>query len=421
MLLAVVFAFGLSVVSEARAAAPVDFYYPQGYAAGPYFSTREAACEYLTGRLAPPLAWSYKADWGYCVQRDSSGQYVNSANVYGTPRCAPNGTAPDTSKPLAQQCGDPAPNCSDASLASKYIGAWVVGSGVAPDYACIQGCQYPQGSTAVGLQSSYGMSIGKGNGKTCSGANYDSIDTTTKPTDPPSPVSCGKMGLVYGTVNGVGICAKGGEIPGTTVTKNDTKTSTATDASGVQAPSQTTNTTTNVTNINGVPTVTRTTTNPDGTKTSATESKDAFCAKNADDSVCKDTDSFQGSCAASFTCTGDAIQCAIAKEQYTRNCQAEASHPYRDAFSAEEGKPQGNAGVIAATGGLQVVDVQNKLDNVTDRFGTGACPAPLVMRPMDVTVEISFQPVCEYAGWIRAIVLLCTALFCARILFFNKD
>lgn len=179
--------------------------------------------------------------------------------------------------------------------------------------------------------TSYASDIGMGTGATCSGANYDTIDTTTKATDPPSLVSCQKRGLIYGTVNGVGMCAQAGTVPNSTVQQNTSQTTQATDASGVQAAAQTTNTVTNVSNVNGVQSVTQTKTNPDGTKTSTTEPKDSFCATNPNDKVCKGTDQSQASggddCTSPPVCNGDAVQCMMVKQEYGTRCDNQKANP----------------------------------------------------------------------------------------------
>ncbi|MFJ1258836.1 hypothetical protein [Cupriavidus sp. CuC1] len=219
----------------------------------------------------------------------------------------------------------PPPVCTDAAVKARYLGASVQGTSASlPSTICIQGCAYSGGAVGVQSGTSYASDVGMGTGATCSPANYDTLDTTTKPTDPPSLVSCQKRGMTYGTVNGVGICAKAGTVPNTTVTKNDSSTSQATDASGVQAAPQTTNTVTNVTNVNGVPTVTQTKTNPDGSKTSTTQPQDGFCASNPNDKVCKGTDQSQASggddCTAPPVCNGDAVQCMMVKQEYGTRC-----------------------------------------------------------------------------------------------------
>lgn len=359
--------------------------------------------------------------------RDSGGaRYVmlvpsaGSGTVYGTQEiraiCAEGGGPQRyTSATVGTLCGtQPPQDCSNSTVQNKYIGGWVVGSGAAPGYACIQGCQYPQGSIAVGLGDSYGMAIGKGNGQTCSGANYTSIDMTTKPSDPPSPVSCGKMGLVYGAVNGVGICAKGGEIPGTSVTKTDTKTSTATDASGVQAPSQTTNTTTNITNVNGVPTVTRTTTNPDGSKTSTTESKDAFCAKNADDSVCEQESQASGGddCKTPPVCKGDAIQCAMLGQQWRIRCDNQQTNVASELAMQVLGgtDPSKNP---ADKENRDVRPISNSLDQTAFLGGGGLQDKVVTVSGQAITLP--FSRLNQYLEWIGRFFVVISLIGAIRI------
>ena len=61
-----------------------------------------------------------------------------------------------------------------------------------------------------------------------------------------------------------------------------------------------------------------TTTKPDGSKEE--KPKDQFCAENPDSPLCV-KGQFAGTCVAGFTCEGDAIQCAMAREQHQQNCK----------------------------------------------------------------------------------------------------
>lgn len=442
VLLAVVTAFGLIVASDGRAATG---YPPKDFTAGSlgvYYSTEDAACSAAAaaaGTGYTGVVYDAAGPTRSCQYKNASGQNASGTSV--RLRCADGTTITSTYKAATRDtfCSTaPPPDCA-GTLLNKYRGAGVTGPSLtdqAPGLICVQGCGYAGGSLMVtfpkaGGGYTYSGRLGAATGQACTTANYDVIDTVmydeTKDV-PPSPLSCADQGKVYGTVNGVGVCAGPGSIPGSKVNITDTKTTQNTDASGVQAAPQTETWNYNIGNINGVSVVVATVTHADGTKTQTTGSLDGFCKDNPTVSFCggggggkgggKNGDSmFSGGCGSGFSCNGDAIQCAMAKEQYKRNCEAEAADPARDLFTTEAAKDQGRAGVIAATGGMQTVDVGDKLNNVTDRFGSGACPAPLVFRPLDTLVEISFQPVCDYAPWIRAVVLLCTALFCARILF----
>ncbi len=80
----------------------------------------------------------------------------------------------------------------------------------------------------------------------------------------------------------------------------------------------------NTTNPNGDKTTCKdgkcTTTSPGGGKTE--ESQADFCKKNPDNELCKEVkSSFSGNCQMDYKCEGDAVMCAIAKEQHKRNCE----------------------------------------------------------------------------------------------------
>lgn len=50
------------------------------------------------------------------------------------------------------------------------------------------------------------------------------------------------------------------------------------------------------------------------------EDKKTFCEENPRLSICRDS-AFSGACGVDFKCDGDAIQCAIVREQHNRNCK----------------------------------------------------------------------------------------------------
>ncbi|NYI00233.1 virulence factor TspB C-terminal domain-related protein [Cupriavidus plantarum] len=321
--------------------------------------------------------------------------------------------------------GPPPPDCTATSTKNAYIGAWVVGSAsTAPGYACIQGCQYPQGAFAASGSFGYGMSIGAGNGQTCSGANYTSIDTTTKKDDPPSPVSCGQRGLVYGTLNGVGICAPASDIPNSTVKQDTTTTKTDTSASGVQAPPQTTNTTTTVTNNNGTTTVTQTTTNPDGSKSSTTTDKDTFCSKNPNDNICKSRNSATGgdTCAAAPVCTGDAVQCAMLTQQWRTRCDQQKTDE-TVAFGQQLATGQDPiASTLPTPAKATQIDLSDRLQNVDDMGITAQCMAdvqislPALPGSGGAGLTISTGPLCDIGKLFGLLNVLGTTVLCAYML-----
>ncbi|MFY9317521.1 MAG: hypothetical protein WAO95_18435 [Burkholderiales bacterium] len=137
-----------------------------------------------------------------------------------------------------------------------------------------------------------------------------------------SPTSC-PAGQVPGTINGQTVCLGAGDA--NPAQKVETTTTTTTNAQGQPTGTATTTTTTKDTGTGS--TVTTTTRNPDGTATTRTDNVgpntskpdvQRFCEQNPDASICKKS-TWGGACGA-FACDGDAVQCAIAREVYQRNC-----------------------------------------------------------------------------------------------------
>jgi hypothetical protein len=128
---------------------------------------------------------------------------------------------------------------------------------------------------------------------------------------------------VPGTINGQTVCLGAGD--SNPAQKVETTTTTTANAQGQATGTSTTTTTTKDTGTGS--TTTTTTRNPDGTTTTRTDNVgpdtnkpdvQRFCEQNPDSSICKKS-TWGGTCGA-FACDGDAVQCAIAREVYTRDC-----------------------------------------------------------------------------------------------------
>lgn len=130
-----------------------------------------------------------------------------------------------------------------------------------------------------------------------------------------------------------------------------------------------------------------TTTNPDGSEEEKPEQE--FCKENPDAPQCKKSN-WGGSCG-SFTCDGDAIQCAIAREQHQRNCKLfdeKTSHPAYQA--AVDGTDEQSADKLR--GKAEQISVGTNFD----QSGSGwakACPAdpeiPLGFVQQSFTIPFS--------------------------------
>jgi hypothetical protein len=158
--------------------------------------------------------------------------------------------------------------------------------------------------------------------------------------------------------------------------------------------------------------------NPDGTTTTTTGTtttpKGTFCADHPGDPNCADVESsFTGSCAAA-KCTGDAIQCQIAKEQAVRNCQTLDPAPADD------------PAVVAATKGIHPSDHpwntpdEHSLTSGFDKSNLigGACPADQVVQVSRFRpVTLPFSSLCGPAGMLGNVLVGITALCCLGIVF----
>lgn len=130
-----------------------------------------------------------------------------------------------------------------------------------------------------------------------------------------------------------------------------------------------------------------TTTNPDGSTDEKPEQE--FCKQNPDAPQCKKSN-WGGSCG-SFTCDGDAIQCAIAREQHQLNCKLfdeKVSHPAYQA--AVDGTDEQSADKLKAK--AEQISVAANLDQ--SGFGWAkACPAdpeiPLGFVQQSFTIPFS--------------------------------
>lgn len=213
------------------------------------------------------------------------------------------------------------------------VAAATVEQSMAP--ACVGGCvAQPFGSH----QSAPGVFIVGAYfavGGTCNSSSSTAGPPPVVDASPSNPQACQPAGGVPtcpGQVNGQQVCVPCGAATGTT----GVTTSTHTNPDG--SKTTTTTSTTTVDNGDGSVTTTTITTNGDGTATVTTSTQpkvpagsttggsgsgqqqgDSFCTQNPQSPICK-VSSFGGSCGAAFTCDGDAIQCAIAKEQHERSC-----------------------------------------------------------------------------------------------------
>lgn len=133
-----------------------------------------------------------------------------------------------------------------------------------------------------------------------------------------------------------------------------------------------------------------TTTNPDGSEEEKPEQE--FCKENPDAPQCKKSN-WGGSCG-SFTCDGDAIQCAIAREQHQRNCKLfdeKTSHPAYQA--AVDGTDEQSADKLK--GKAEQISVGTNFDQSGFGWAKG-CPADpeIALGFVQQSFTIPFSRIC---------------------------
>lgn len=346
---------------------------------------------------------------------------------------------------LTQQCQPP---CHAAGTAggSAYVSPYTT----LPKAICRDGCKLNVGGTGHQIPWSNGTTLHVVNGlvhtsEFCSGdinggaegngedESYDGPEdldpiSVTPDGDPPR---CG-AGQCPGTVNGVTVCVSCTDVatPEKPLTQYDKKTETTTTGTPPNQTTETKSTETKSTH-DGSGTVTSTTTtsttktDANGTttteegKTEKKESQESFCKENPTVAFCKNG-KWGGGCDA-FTCDGDAVQCAIAREIHQRNCEAAKSNAYTDMTDAAQAGTDNASTYIQAQKDAAALDVNARFSQSLDASPIAAsCPASRsVALPGGNSLEISFEKPCEIAGWLGHFVQAFAYLFAALIVLRN--
>lgn len=373
--------------------------------------------------------------------------------------CA-DGSTPDTSKPLDQQCADVEPPnpCEDKN---PFIRRWNYPGGgpySAPDH-------YGQ-CVVVPLEmlvcrkdpagGSYCMWMVKRTGQIYEGTNPPGtggndapevkdnpptqsppITNTPSPDKPPGPCPAGTSHAGSDS-SGIPICIGSGSQPPapkppppkvesekneqmpdgstkntqtTTQTNSDGSTTTTTTVT-ITAPDGT-KTTTGSTDVSNTPTG-----QPGRTDTNPEDEKYDLCKQNPNLSICRES-SVSGSCG-QVMCQGDAIQCATLRAAAAMQCQLDQEKKDVDAAAATTlGKallsgadPEGSK--LPSKGNASVVDVPGTLDK-EGWLGGGAPFEDLTFELMGSSITIPFAKWSGYLIALRYALMMVAALYSFRI------
>lgn len=142
-----------------------------------------------------------------------------------------------------------------------------------------------------------------------------------------------------------------------------------------------------------------------------------FCRLNPTHDLCKEGGSFGGTCAASvgsYTCEGDAVECAVAKATNELNCA------FKDK-GATVAQILDSSGLTGKEDALKASLVGDSHDvgsmlQLNQRDLTGSCPAPLTGSVMGASFDIDLTPMCDLAEILGALLMISAALVSARII-----
>jgi hypothetical protein len=302
--------------------------------------------------------------------------------------CACNsGFAPD---PATNQCKQYACPPSGGYSAVTQPDQKVANAG---DIICSGGCGQQPSSWKVGEDGQIWATWPfKSTGRFCGGdasASEPSVSTGEQNSQNPAPVACG-TNQCPGNVNGAAVC-----VPCKKQVEEGPSTSASAPGGSASSPGAGSSSTS--VECNGV-NCTTTTVTRDGAgnvvgSAQKTEKQESFCKENPESSLCKKS-SFGGTCGTT-TCEGDAIQCAIAADQYRRHCQ------WFDDSAAAQLADVGNAAITgqarpdghpANAPDAQSVAFSSSID-MTDRLG-GGCPSDVAVNVAGRSVAIPFSSMC---------------------------
>lgn len=216
-------------------------------------------------------------------------------------------------------------------------------------------------------------------------------------------------GKCPGTVNGLQVW-----VACSTVEAKKTTTTTVKDAAG-NVTSTGTATVTDSTSCTGLTCTTlKTTANPDGTSSVVTlsASKATFCAENPTASVCKTTSFAAGDCNTPPVCDGDAIQCALAKQQketlcaLTKTSTESALYDSKKSLTGNQTGDNPNNETVSLTSGSF---------DTSSALGSGSCIADKVVTVWGKSVSLPFSQVCSWLAVMGNILVSVSLLAAARI------
>jgi hypothetical protein len=348
-------------------------------------------CRVTGGSLGSNQTVIDSAGTGRC----SAGGWIpgGGGGCYDTVSACPSGQSANGLGVCTSQC--PAPGTQQGSSGDAWGSTAAAGGGGLA--ICVNGClanSSGNGSSDGGQTWTHWGPLTH-TGQTCSGSP-GGPEANPRPSPPPP-------GYCPGEVNGQPVtvpCTQGtsrGPSTNTSGSSSDggTSTGTTTQQTSCSNGRCTTTTTTTTTTTGGAGGAGGTST----TSTSTEQGESEYCAANPGDRVnCAEEDgdsSFGGSCAGSFTCDGDAIQCAIAREQHVRSCQLFDTDTALSAIGRNAANGQQPADHPANNGEVSSYALSSMLDASPLFGGSGGCPSDVSVEYQGHSLTLPFSRACS--------------------------
>jgi hypothetical protein len=126
-----------------------------------------------------------------------------------------------------------------------------------------------------------------------------------------------------------------------------------------------------------------------------------------------DKSKFGGACAAGFTCEGDAIQCAIAKEQHIRNCKLfDDKTPESELYDKEKGK---EGDVTKDLKGNENINMAGRINSSDALGGGGSGVSDLNLTVAGHSVTLPFSVLNDPLRALGSILVAVSFLIALRI------
>jgi hypothetical protein len=146
----------------------------------------------------------------------------------------------------------------------------------------------------------------------------------------------------------------------------------------------------------------------------------SFCMANPNSPLCKSsvTSSFSGSCGSPPSCSGDAIQCAIAQEAYALTC--DLTNPSTISAAGLNLLPGGTDPLSSSLPRANNPSVTTNFAGVidyTDGLPGGSCPSDQSFSFIGgTTIVLPWSQLCTTLTMLGYLMIALTTLSCARIL-----